>query len=214
MVIGELKREYIEIIRKHYKVPIVCVDYYDVYEDIDYIITDGFGGMEQMTELLLEQGYRNLAFVGTPTATKNIMDRYQGYCKALEKVGEKVSQKNIINDRDFLNGDYRIDFELPEILPEAFVCNCDKTASLLLEKLEERGVQVPKDVSVVSFDNYYSQKNEDIKLTTYENDQKVIVKISLNTLLKRISNKKKRPSVRIIGGSIVKGNTVKLGGDK
>ena len=80
--------------------------------------------------------------------------------------------------------------------------------------MEERGVQVPKDVSLISFDNYYSQKNEDIKLTTYENDQKVIVKISLNTLLKRISNKKKRPSVRIIGGSIVKGNTVKLGGDK
>ena len=69
-------------------------------------------------------------------------------------------------------------------MPEAFVCNCDKTASLLLEKLEERGVQVPKDVSVVSFDNYYSQKNEDIKLTTYENDQKVNCKNFVKHLIK------------------------------
>lgn len=45
ILIGELKKEYIQAIRKSYDIPIVCVDYYDIYEDLDYIITDGFGGM-------------------------------------------------------------------------------------------------------------------------------------------------------------------------
>ena len=66
IVIGELYQEYMKMLRKVSRIPIVCVDYYDVYDDMDYIITDGFGGMEQMTRLLLKEGYRDLIFVGSP----------------------------------------------------------------------------------------------------------------------------------------------------
>ena len=68
---------------------------------------------------------------------------------------------------------------MPEKLPQGFVCNCDKTAVLLLERLKERGVRVPEDVSVVSFDNYYPQVQDGVKLCTYENDEKVIARISV-----------------------------------
>ena len=210
ILIGELRREYIQAIRGAYQVPVVCVDYYDVYEDIDCIVTDGFGGMTQMTQLLLEQGYRDLMFVGTPCATKNITDRYLGYCKALQQAGIQDAQQRVLPDRDFENGGYRIAFELPERLPQACVCNCDKTAGILIGKLKERGVQVPEDVSVVGFDDYKAQLSEGVKLTTYENDEKVLVQISVNTLLKRIEGKARARGVRIVGGSIVLGNTVKM----
>lgn len=210
ILIGELKKEYIQAIRENYNIPVVCVDYYDIYEDMDYIVTDGFGGMTQMTELLLEQGCRDLMFVGTPAATKNITDRYLGYCKALEKAGIKEAQMQVIPDRDFVNGDYRIEIELPENMPEAFVCNCDKTAGILIEKLEQRGIRVPEDVSVVGFDDYKAQLSGDMKLTTYENDEKVIAQISMNTLLKRIEGRRHAGGVRIVEGSIVEGDTVKI----
>lgn len=210
LLIGELKKEYIQAIRANYDIPVVCVDYYDVYEDMDYIITDGFGGMTQMTELLLEQGYRDLMFVGTLTATQNITDRYLGYCKALEKAGIQEAQTQVLPDRDLVNGDYRIDIELPERLPEAFVCNCDKTATVLIEKLMSRGIRVPEDVSVVGFDDYKAQLTGDLKVTTYENDEKVIAQISMNTLLKRIEGRRNTGGVRIVEGSIVEGNTVRI----
>lgn len=209
ILIGELKKEYISAIRKNYDIPIVCVDYYDIYEDMDYIVTDGFGGMTQMTELLLEQGYKDLMFVGTPTATKNITDRYLGYCKALEKAGITDAQAKVLPDRDFVNGDYRIDIELPEKIPEAFVCNCDKTAGVLIEKLAQKGLCVPEDVSVVGFDDYKAQLPENLKLTTYENDEKVIAQISVSTLVKRIEGRRRPGGVRIVEGSIVEGNSVK-----
>lgn len=210
ILIGELKKEYLQAIRENYDIPVVCVDYYDIYEDLDYIVTDGFGGMTQMTELLLEQGYRDLMFVGTPDATKNITDRYLGYCKALEKAGIENAQSRVLMDRDFVNGDYRIDIRLPEKLPEAFVCNCDKTAGILIRKLAERGIRVPEDVSVVGFDDYKAQLTGDLKLTTYENDEKVIAQISMNTLLKRIEGKRHAGCVRIVEGNVVEGNTVKM----
>ena len=209
ILIGELRMEYIQAIRKNYDIPVVCVDYYDVYEDMDYIVTDGFGGMNCMTELLLEEGYRDLMFAGTPAATKNITDRYLGYCKALEKAGVRDAQDHILPDRDFQNGDYRIDIELPEKLPEAFVCNCDKTAGILIEKLLERGLRVPEDVSVVGFDDYKAQLTGNLQLTTYENDERAIAQISMNTLLKRIESGHRAQGVRIVEGRIVEGNTVK-----
>lgn len=209
ILIGELRMEYIQAIRKNYDIPVVCVDYYDVYEDMDYIVTDGFGGMNCMTELLLEEGYRDLMFAGTPAATKNITDRYLGYCKALEKAGIRDAQDHILPDRDFQNGDYRIDIELPEKLPEAFVCNCDKTAGILIEKLLERGLRVPEDVSVVGFDDYKAQLTGNLQLTTYENDERAIAQISMNTILKRIESGHRAQGVRIVEGRIVEGNTVK-----
>lgn len=213
IVIGELYQEYMKMLRKVSRIPIVCVDYYDVYDDMDYIITDGFGGMEQMTRLLLKEGYRDLIFVGSPNATKNITDRYFGYCKAMQRAGMEEEQFRFVADRECGKGNYRLEIELPEKLPQGFVCNCDKTAVLLLERLKERGVRVPEDVSVVSFDNYYPQVQDRVKLCTYENDEKVIARISVSTLLKRIEGKSRPEGVRIVEGRIVPGNTVRFRGD-
>lgn len=213
ILIGELKKEYLNAIRKNYDIPIVCVDYYDIYEDMDYIVTDGFNGMASMTEYLLSRGYRNLMFVGTLTATKNITDRYLGYCKAFTQAGLTDIEKRVLPDRDFENGDYHIEFNLPEELPEAFVCNCDKTAGILIRKLEARRIRVPEDVAVVGFDDYKAQLSEGLKLTTYKNDEKVMAQISLKTLLRRIEGKGRAHGVRIVEGGIVEGNTVKEKGD-
>lgn len=63
---------------------------------------------------------------------------------------------------------------------------------------------------MAGFDDYEAQLSGDIKLTTYENDERVLVQISVNTLLKRIEGKGRAQGVRIVGGDIVQGNTVKM----
>lgn len=89
IIIGEMNRAYVNEVKKFHDIPIVCVDFYDTLEDIDYIVTDNFGGMEQMTEVLLKTGHEELAFVGTPQATGSIMDRYLGFTKAMTKWGKR-----------------------------------------------------------------------------------------------------------------------------
>mgnify|MGYP002771431513 FL=1 len=209
IIIGEMNRDYVNEVRKVLDLPIVCVDFYDVSGDIDYIVTDNFGGMEQMTEILLKAGCEDLIFVGTPQATGSIMDRYLGFTKAMTKWKKKVDPAHVIPDRDENRYGYKIDVELPEKLPDGFVCNCDKAAKTLLYKLQERGVSIPEDVSIVSFDHYYSQVQSGIELTTYENDEKVIASISVNTLIKRIEGGKHPKGIRIVEGRVIQGNTVK-----
>lgn len=208
ILIGEMHKDYIAELRKNYSVPLVCVDCYDVLDGIEYVVTDSYGGMEQMTELLLKAGHRNLMFVGTPGATGSITDRFMGYCKALEKRGIEVRETDVLHDRKKDGYDYKIDMELPEKLPDGFVCNCDKSACILIEKLRERGIRVPEDVSVVGFDHYYPQVQTGLELATYENDEKVIAHISVKTLLKRLEGRKKTAGVRIVEGKVIQGNTV------
>lgn len=211
ILIGEMKKGYIDVVRREYKnVPIVCVDYYDVYEDMDYIVTNGFGGMEQMTRLMIIEGIRDLAFVGTVNATKNITDRYLGYCKALDRAGIEDAKYNIIPDRDSAGEVFDLNPQLPEKLPQGFVCNCDRTAFVVIRKLKERGMRVPEDISVVGFDNYPPDASGGRQLSTYQNDEQVLARLSIHTMIRRIEGKKKPEGIRIVEGSMIRGESVKF----
>lgn len=211
ILIGEMKKGYIEAVRREYnRVPIVCVDYYDVYEDMDYIVTDGFGGMEQMTSLMIKEGIRDLVFVGTINATKSIMDRYLGYCKALDRAGIVEAKYNVIPDRDSSGEVFDLELQLPDKIPQGFVCNCDRTAFVVMRKLKERGLRVPEDVSVVGFDHYPPAVAGARQLSTYQNDEQALAKLSIRTMLRRIEGKKMAEGIRIVEGNVVRGESIKF----
>ena len=52
-----------------------------------------------MTEHLIRQGHRKIAFVGTVGETSSITDRFYGYCKAMTEAGIKVTEDMVIPDR-------------------------------------------------------------------------------------------------------------------
>ncbi|MDD7388325.1 MAG: LacI family DNA-binding transcriptional regulator [Lachnospiraceae bacterium] len=211
LIIGEMQADYIRKLYKDVTVPIVCVDFYDMNldMDMDYIITDGYHGMELVTQELIRAGHRDIGFVGTPRATNSIMDRYMGYCKALQLNGIAERADRVYDDREESGYTSITGVNLPEDLPTAFVCNCDRTAAVLIRKLEERGIRVPEDVSVGGFDHYCDKLPENMELLTYESDMKAMAQISVNTLLKRIEGKKKPEGVRTVQGRVIKGNTVR-----
>lgn len=211
ILIGEMKKAYIDAVRGEYKgVPIVCVDYYDVYDDMDYIVTDSFGGMERLTRMMVKQGIRDLVFVGTVNATKSITDRYLGYCKALDRAGAEKAKYNIIPDRDSAGEVFDPDPQLPEKLPQGFVCNCDRTAFVVIRKLEERGINVPEDISVVGFDGYPPDASRERRLSTYKNDERILARLSIHTMICRIEGRKKPEGIRIVEGSVIRGESVKF----
>ena len=209
IIIGEMNPDYIRTVTATCQVPVVCVDYYGMDKDVDYVVTDSYGGMQEVTQYVIEQGHKEIAFVGTVEATNSIMDRYQGYCKALMKNRLPEKAEWIIADRSKDGYNYQMEFELPNKMPTAFVCNCDKTAYYLIEQLEQMGYRVPEDISVAGFDYYGYQNRNSRKLVTYENDEKAIAQISVNILMKRIEGKRNCGEIRIVEGRLVKGDTIR-----
>ncbi len=210
LIIGEMSPLFVDRVRESAHVPVVGVDFYDVDKDMDFIISDSFRGMQKATERLIQFGHRDIVFVGTPTATNSIMDRYMGYCKAL--LLNHIDNTSLICDRSEDGYSSEIEFQLPLKLPSAFVCNCERTTGILIEKLRERGVRIPEDVSIVAFDRFLDEYPEELEVTTYEIDENALARISVTILIKRISGKGKPTGIRMVNGALKDGNTVKRKG--
>lgn len=100
--------------------------------------------------------------------------------------------------------------ELPEKLPTAFACNNDFTADVVVKLLEDRGLKVPEDASVVGFDNYLYTNIANAKITTYDVNRYKIAEIGAKTLLRKINRKEYVKGVQIVTGHMaIKGTTGK-----
>lgn len=206
IVLGEISREYIRSMKRRIDIPVVFLDFYDKELASDAVIADNFYGMYLMTEYLFEKGFRNMAYVGSIHATSSIMDRYCGFYKAMLEHGAELKPEWLIEDRDRIG---QMTILLPEKLPEAFVCNCDLAAGKLIMQLEERGIKVPEDISVVGFDNYLYPGFPDKKITSYEVNTKAMVKVALDKVLKQIRNSERGHGLDIVSGHIVEKQSVR-----
>lgn len=205
LVLGEMKRPYTRVMKEKSEVPIIFVDYYEDLPDTDFIISDGYTGTCQLTRRLLDAGYRKIGFVGNNRATSSIMDRYLGYRKALMERNIEICPEWVIPDRE--NRSHNIYVELPEKLPEAFVCNCDKTASILIRHLREAGYRVPEDIGVVGFDHFLMENIEGLQLATYDVDITEMAKFSVNTLRRKINGTSFTSRLRVIHGKVIDGSS-------
>ncbi|WP_077611444.1 LacI family DNA-binding transcriptional regulator [Clostridium sp. Marseille-P2415] len=206
LMLGEVNPGFLETVRTNSLQPAVCVDFYDADKDMDFIITDGFRGMQAITQRLIDYGHRQITFVGTPGATGSIMDRYMGYCKAL--LLNHIPELPPLQDRKKEGYASVAEFELPEVLPTAYVCNCEKSAALLIKKLREKGIAVPDEVSVAAYDRVHGSQVEGLELMTYENDEKIMAEISVSTLLKRIHKNGTPAGIRLMQGKVHEGNSI------
>lgn len=206
IVLGEIDKPYIHKLKEKVSIPVVFLDFYDKELAQDAVVTDNFYGMFLLTEYMFEQGIDQLGFVGSIFVTSSIMDRYCGFMKSMMLHNKTLDPKWLIEDRD-PHG--QMGFDLPENLPKGFVCNCDLAAYMLMDKLQERGIRVPEDVSVVGFDNYLYPGLADRQITTYEVNTKTMTKVAIDKVLKQIKNPKKGHGLDIVAGHMVVKSTVK-----
>lgn len=79
---------------------------------------------------------------------------------------------------------------------------------MLMDKLRERGLRVPEDISVVGFDNYLYPGLADRRITTYEVNTKTMTKVAINKILKQIKNPRKGRGLDVVSGRTVIKNSV------
>lgn len=163
IVMGQIRREYLAQLRE-LRIPMVFLDFY--YDDFDVtsINTDNFFSAYEMTNRLIRCGHTKIGFVGTLDYTSSIQDRFLGYCKALIEHHIPFHREWVFDDRES-DGRY-LEISLPNIMPTAFVCNCDEVAMLLIDNLKQKGYRVPLDISVAGFDDSIHAVKSEPQITT------------------------------------------------
>lgn len=206
IILGQVSKNYIEIL-KNIDLPIVFLDFYDEHIDIDSVITDNFYGAYEITNYLIRNGHRNIAYVGNLNATSSIQDRFLGYYKSLLEHRIEMNNDYVINDRD-KNGKV-IELQLPSDMPTAFVCNCDMIAYNLIKKLQENDYRVPEDCSVVGFDNDIYSTISEVKITTVEVNMEEMARTAIKCIIEKMTNPKQRYGRLSIKGNVLIKNSVR-----
>lgn len=208
ILLGQMDEKYIKKMVKQTSLPVFFLDTYLPFLEFDTIISDGYYGIYQLTNYLIEQGHRRIGFVGSVDATSSIADRYWGYRRSLRENKILFQEEWEIPDR----GEDGKTFEKIVTSPgefDAYVCNCDYTAHILIRNLEEEGYRVPDDVSVVGFDNFLPAGMDEYRITSYDVDMERMAALCVKSLIKKIKHKKYSSGIQIITGKMVKKQTVK-----
>ncbi len=150
-----LKKHSIPLIQLHYR-PKYCSA-----RSINYIFSDNLTGGILATDFLIEHGCKTIMCITIKSDHPEIMDRREGFFKAMEKNSLPVD-KNLIFEADctFLNGE-QIIRDNEKILPaiDGIFVHADIMALGVIKGLQELGYNVPEDIRVVGYD--------DIELGTY-----------------------------------------------
>lgn len=180
-------------VSEKYKKPIVCIDTYSI-EGLKHFTNVGLDdeqGTYDITNYLIRQGHRKIAFLSDNMNGVDLA-RLTGYKKALKDAGIKYKSTNFLKIRPRTE---EIEDSLSEICARskeftAIVCVSDLYAVTLMAALEDRGISVPNDISIVGFDDNMLGKLHRPALTTVHQDVKVKGITAANTLLKQLSGQK------------------------
>jgi DNA-binding LacI/PurR family transcriptional regulator len=124
-------------------------------ENISYVDNDNFKAGKEVTEHLIHLGHDRIGFIGGNLDLVVTVERLLGYEKALRNSGLTLIDDYIVND-EFLRESGQdavkelLSLENP---PTAMVVTDDLMALGVLNKLDEMGIAVPEDISIVSFNN-------------------------------------------------------------
>jgi LacI family transcriptional regulator len=138
-------------------------------------------------ETLLEQGHRKIAVIAGPSDAPDNVERIEGFLKALKKGGIDPASLWVAESDFSPEGGFACAKALLASGHEftALFCANDEMAVGALSHFQEAGIAVPRDVSVLGYDDTPSAEFSAPRLTSVHIPWRDVVKAGLNALLNR-----------------------------
>ncbi|RNA66639.1 LacI family DNA-binding transcriptional regulator [Alteribacter keqinensis] len=169
-------------------IPTVMIDHHHPFNHADAILINNRFAAYKAVHHLIELGHQNIGFVGNVDYSPSYLERWEGYLLALKDNDIEAKKELMVTDVAE-NGD-SINNALNQIneLPTAWFCTNDGYGFLILTSLQTRGLRVPKDASVCSFDNGQLSRISTPTTTTMNVDLTLYGKRAIEQLFWRMDN--------------------------
>ncbi|AYA41643.1 ribose operon transcriptional repressor RbsR [Xenorhabdus nematophila] len=190
--------------------PIVTMDWspFDVSSDV--IKDNSLLGGELATNYLISRGFRKIACIAGPQDKMPAQQRLFGYRKAMRDAGLEISEGyEIYSNFEFSGGFLSMKqlLQLPEP-PEAVFASNDAMAIGVYQALYQSGLSVPKDISVIGYDDIAIAPYLTPPLTTIHQSKGELGKLAIDTLLYRMDNPESEPKELILTPALVERSSV------
>lgn len=148
--------------------PIVVMDRLISGEGLINVVVDSEHGGYSATRYLIEKGHRSIAYISGPANSYDNALRYQGYLRAMGEAGLEEKTKWKLSGNFIREGGYKATkmMLMQGEMPSAVFYANDEMAIGGMNALEEEGISVPGDLSVIGFDDIQLAEYVQPSLTT------------------------------------------------
>jgi DNA-binding LacI/PurR family transcriptional regulator len=221
IVLGKISVPKVELL-KTTGIHMVIVDHNPRLANTNCIITDNISGGYMAVKYLIGKGFTKIGYVGDFSYSKSVKERYYGFLEALvqeglitlEETGEYVRKYSLIAEIEsyIINADVEaIKKMIPQRaqLPQAYFCDNDAAARIMMEALKMKKIRIPEDISIMGFGDGSGVENFSPRLTTITDKHELMGQKAVLRLIELIDNENQQAEHRVLGVELVERDSVR-----
>jgi len=180
--------------------PLVLVNRKLRGETCNYVVLNNMKGAYEITEHLINLGYRKIAIITGPSNFFTGLERLKGYQQALKDHGIEFDDNYVIQGYFTREMGYKGTKELltMEERPEAIFAGNDYVAMGVIDAVEELGLRIPEEIALVGFDDTAFASNQRIRLTTVSQRTYEMGNLGVQILIDYIERKETDYTHRVV----------------
>lgn len=197
---------------QQHQVPVVLIDRLapQLWGYADVVRADTYEGARLLTAHLLEQGYRDIAFVGPRLSLSSLSERLTGY---------KQAMRDAALEERLMLGQFEISAELDHTeellrdgeLPQAMVLANNVIALRVMQALRRMGIDIPGRVALGCIDEVAVAQLLDPPLTTVAQPNEEMGAVAMQMLLERMADPNIPARDRVLATElIVRGSSIRV----
>ena len=159
---------------------------------------------------LIERDHKDIAFVSGKADDMICWRRLQGVRNAMKEHGLELPQERIINSNSLLSDGVRAAKKLLKMSsrPDAVICANNPIAFGVLQSLQSKGIRIPEDMALITFDSYPFSSLTEPQMTVVDINMYEMGQEAGRLILKKLKNPKVQVQTIITAPElIVRGTT-------
>ena len=168
--------------------------------EADYILVDNEAGAKEAVNYLISQGHKKIAYIGGDSSDSNNRFRYAGYRKSLSKASLSIPEHYVKHGSYTFKYGYEAAMVLlrSNDVPTAFFAANNRIMLGICKGINDCGLQIPDDVSIVGFDDFETATMLPSPLTVIRQPLREMALNAVDLLLSRIDKTNSIPYVTSI----------------
>lgn len=189
----ELYENDVKVFRKA-AAPVVILDSWFEALNFDTVLINNTDSVCNAVDYLIRKGHRKIGLLSSSVPIKNFYYREVGYQRAHQHNGMRVNSAFTVKLRPTIDGAYNDMVQYLKAspsLPTAYFADNDIIAFGAMKALNECGIRIPQDVSIVGFDDMPFCFVTNPPLTTIRVFKEEMGREAVRRLLYKLDNKEK-----------------------
>ena len=187
-------------------IPVVSTGFYLPNSEFSFIEVDNLDGGRKATQHLISMDHRQIAMITGPSDLNSVIERARGYHQALQSAGISPNPGLIIQGQSWWHrsGYDAMKDLLSRKLPfTAVFAHNDRLAKGAISALNEAGLKVPQDVSIIGYDDIPEAEFSDPPLTTIRQPMQEVGKAAASLLIKLVEDPNATPQQMLFNTELV-----------